>query len=165
MKKYTKHLGCIAMLAVLSGCAAVASNISQPSVSLRSVEVGSVDFSKQTFVLGFDISNPNRFALPINFVSYGVKLDGQHFASGETTASFTVPANGDNQFAISVDLDLLRTAPQLLYTVRDGVTNGLSYELSGKLGIDIPFVQPISFRTSGKISIGAGDIHGRISKH
>lgn len=154
----------MAMLVVLSGCAAVASNISQPTVSLKTVEVGRVDFSRQTFVLGFDVSNPNSFALPINFVSYGVKLDGQHFASGETSASFKVPANGDNQFAISVDLDLLRTAPQLLYTVRDGVTNGLSYELNGKLGIDIPFVQPISFRTSGNINVGAGDIQGGIGK-
>lgn len=162
--KYTKYVACIVVLALLGGCAAVATSISQPNVNLSNVEVDTVDFSKQTFVLGFDVSNPNPFPLPIKSVSYGVKLDDQHFASGETVASFTVPANSDGEFAISVDLDLLRTAPQLLYTVRDGVTNGLSYELSGTLGIDIPFVQPISFESSGKIRVGAGDFHSRNGK-
>lgn len=164
MAKYTRYVACVAALAMLGGCAAVATNISQPSVRLSNVDVGSVDFSKQTFILGFDVSNPNPFPLPIKSVSYGVKLDDQRFASGETIASFTVPANSDSTFAISVDLDLLRTAPQLLYTVRDGVTDGLSYELSGKLGIDIPFVEPISFETSGEISVGADDFHSRNGK-
>jgi LEA14-like dessication related protein len=159
--KYTKYGTCIVMLALLGGCASVAANISKPGVTLENVEITNVDFSKQTFVLGFDVTNPNSFPLPINFVSYGVKLDNQHFASGETVASFTVPANSDAKFAISVDLDLLRTAPQLLYTVRDAVTDGLSYELSGKLGIDIPFVNPVSFKTSGEIKMNGGDFHSR----
>ena len=164
MAKYTSYVTCIAVAILLGGCAGITTSISPPSVSLSNVEISSVDFSKQTFVLGFDVSNPNPFPLPIKSVSYGVKLDEQRFASGETLASITVPANSDSQFAISVDLDLLRTAPQLLYTVRDGVTNGLSYELNGKLGIDIPFVEPISFKTSGEINVREGDIHSRNGK-
>ncbi|MGI9272429.1 MAG: LEA type 2 family protein [Woeseiaceae bacterium] len=164
MKNYTKYMACVAATILLGGCAAIATTISQPSVSLNNVEIGSVDFSKQTFVLGFDVSNPNPFPLPIKSVSYGVKLDNQRFASGETVGSITVPANSDSQFAISVDLDLLRTAPQLLYTLRDGVTNGLSYELNGKLGIDIPLVDPIAFKTSGEIRVGTGDIHSHNGK-
>lgn len=161
MTKFTRFAACSALIVLLGGCASVASNISKPEVSLRNVEIGNVGFSQQTFVLGFDVTNPNSFPLPINFVSYGVKLDKQHFASGETVASFTVPANSDSEFAISVDLDLLRTAPQLLYTVRDGVDGGLSYELSGKLGIDIPFVDPVSFKTSGEIKMNTGDFLSR----
>jgi LEA14-like dessication related protein len=138
---------------VLSACAGTQIAIDPPIVSLRNVDVTDVDFSKQTFVLSFDVTNPNSFPLPINYVSYGVKLDKQHFASGETTASFTVPANSDAEFSISVDLDLFRTAPQLLYTVRDGTMRDLSYELSGKFGIDIPFVRAVPFEYSGEIRL------------
>jgi LEA14-like dessication related protein len=159
--RLTRFAVCIALLSLLGGCATVASSIGKPSVSLRNVEVRSVDFSKQTFVLGFDVSNPNPFPLPISSVRYGVVLNRQRFASGETTASFKIPANGNGEFAISVDLDLLRTAPQLLYTLRDGVTGDLSYELNGKLGIDIPLVDPVSFQTSGEIRVGADGILGR----
>ena len=146
--------GLLLLVAFLLGaCAGMEVAISPPVVSLKKVDVADVDFSKQTFVLSFDVSNPNSFSLPINFISYGVKLDDQRFASGETVAAFTVPANGDSEFAISVDLDLLRTAPQLLYIVRDGATRDLSYELNGKFGIDIPFVDHVSFKHAGEIRL------------
>ncbi len=161
MVRFTNLTAGLTLACLLSACAGMETVISSPGVSLRNVEASSLDFSKQTFVLSFDVSNPNPFPLPINYVSYGVKLDKLRFASGETAASFTIPANGDGEFAISVDLDLLRTAPQLLYTVRDGITRDLPYELSGKLGIDIPFVERISFKTSGEIRLHANDFYGR----
>lgn len=144
----------LAAMLVLASCAAVETAISRPQVRLTNVEIDSVGFSGQTFVLGFEISNPNAFALPVNYVSYGLTLNDRHFASGETVASFTVPANSDSEFSISVDLDLLRTAPQLLYTLRDGVSEDLSYELNGKLGVDVPFVDRIAFEKSGAIRLG-----------
>jgi LEA14-like dessication related protein len=125
-------------------------------VSLKRVEVADVDFSRQTFLLSFEVSNPNPFSLPINSVSYGVKLDKQRFASGESVASFSIPANGDSEFAISVDLDLLRTAPQLLYVVRDSAVREVAYELSGKFGVDIPFVNSVPFEYNGDIRLQTG---------
>jgi LEA14-like dessication related protein len=151
--KYTKLVLLPVVTCLLAACAGLETVVNPPMVSLTNVDVAEVGFSKQTFVLSFDVSNPNPFPLPVNHVSYGVKLDEQRFASGETVAAFTVPANSDSAFAISVDLDLLRTAPQLLYTVRDGTTRNLSYELSGKLGIDIPLVNRISFKHSGEIRL------------
>jgi LEA14-like dessication related protein len=153
--KHTKAGLLLLVSFVLSACAGMEIAIDPPIVSLKNVEVTDVDFSKQTFVLSFDITNPNSFSLPINYVSYGVKLDKQRFASGETTASFMVPANSDSEFAISVDLDLFRTAPQLLYTFRDGTTRDLPYELSGEFGVDIPFVGAVPFEYNGEIRLGS----------
>jgi LEA14-like dessication related protein len=91
----------------------------------------------------------------ISSVSYGVDLDGHRFATGETKGGFTIPASGDGEFAISVELNLLKTAPQLLYIVRDGVKRDIPYELHGKLGVDIPFIEPVSFASSGEIRLQA----------
>jgi len=151
--KHTKSGLLLLISFVLSACAATQIAIEPPIVSLKNVDVTDVDFSKQTFVLSFDVTNPNSFPLPINYVSYGVKLDKQRFASGETTASIMIPANSDGEFAISVDLDLFRTAPQLLYTFRDGASRDLSYELSGEFGIDIPFVGAVPFEYNGEIRL------------
>ena len=153
MVKHTKSGLLLLISFVLSACAGTQIAIDPPIVSLRNIDVTDVDFSKQTFVLSFDVTNPNSFPLPINYVSYGVKLDKQRFASGETTASFTVPANSDSEFAISVDLDLFRTAPQLLYTFRDGTRRDLPYELRGKFGIDLPFVGDVPFEYNGEIRL------------
>lgn len=140
---------------LLSACASTGELISTPGVSLKNIEMTNLDFSGQTFLIGFDVSNPNPFPLPITAVSYGVDLDGFRFASGETQGGFTVPASGDSEFAITVELNLLKTAPQLLYIVRDGVKRDIPYALTGKLGVGIPFTKPLEFESSGEIRLQA----------
>ena len=107
MKNGLKLAALLLMLSVTAGCASTGELIDTPNVTLRNVEVTDLDFSGQTFLLGFDVTNPNAFPLPIKSVSYGVELDGYRFASGATNGNFTVPASGDASFAISVKLDLL----------------------------------------------------------
>ena len=147
----------LTLLAVclLTACASTGSVIRAPSVSLSNVQMTALDISAQTFLLDFDVNNPNPFPLPISTVSYGVDLDGYRFATGKTKGGFTVPAAGDGEFAITVELNLLRTAPQLLYIVRDGVKKDIPYELSGELGVDIPLTKPVSFATTGQIRLQA----------
>ncbi len=141
----------------LSACASVPENlIAKPRVELRDVQVMGLGFKNQTFLLSFDIHNPNPYPLPVNHVSYGVKLDGQHFASGHTASDISVPAGGDAEFAISVELDLLSTAPRLLSIMRDGVRRDIPYELKGELGIDIPMTPAVSYRGDGAIRLNSG---------
>ena len=150
--------GILVTVAALGGCASLPENlISKPEVELRDVQVMGLGFQSQTFLLSFDISNPNPFPLPVNHVSYGVKLDGMRFASGKTASDISVPASGTTQFAISVELDLLNTAPRLLSVVRDGARGEIPYELEGQLGIDIPMTPPVTYRTTGAIRL---DSHG-----
>ena len=138
----------------LSACASLPENlISAPEVELRDVQVMGLGFKNQTFLLSFDIHNPNPFTLPVNHVRYDVRLDGHRFASGETPSAISVPASGDSEFAISVELDLLSTAPQLLTIVRDSGRSEIPYQLIGELGIDIPLTPPVSYRTDGAIEL------------
>ena len=131
------------------------SMIATPGVSLRNVHVTDLDYKRQTFLLDFDITNPNPFPLPISHVSYGIELDGQHFAGGSAPSSFTVAAQGDAEFSISVELNLLRTAPQLLHIVHDAATRDVPYALKGELGIDIPKSPRLTFRNEGEIRLYA----------
>jgi LEA14-like dessication related protein len=89
-------------------------------------------------------------------VSYGVELEGLRLASGETQTPFTVPAGGDSHFAITVDVDLMHTAPQLVFIVRDGMYRDIPYSLEGSLAIDVPLAKPVSFRNQGSIRLEAG---------
>ncbi len=149
--KLKRYAGLLLATTMLSACASTGDLISAPGVSLRNVQMTRVELSRQTFLLSFDVTNPNPFPLPISTVSYGVELDSQRFASGQTQGGFTVPAAGDGEFAISVELNLLKTAPQLLYLVRDGEKRDIAYELKGELGVDIPLVKPMNFESSGAI--------------
>ncbi len=155
MNKRTRTHVLLALLSgALSACATVPDDLFRaPRVELHDVQVIGLGFKGQTFLLSFDVANPNPFPLPVSSVSYGVKLDGQRFASGETASEFTVPADGDAQFAISVDLDLLQTAPQLLFIVRQGIRQDISYELEGHLALDIPLTSPVKYRNRGTIRL------------
>ena len=149
-------LGLVLVSCGLAACASMPEDIvSSPELELHDVQVMGLGFDSQVFLLSFDISNPNPFPLPVKHVRYGVRLDGQRFASGETESSLSVPAGGTTQFAISVELDLLKTAPQLLTILRAGTRRDIPYALEGELGIDIPMTPPVSYRTDGTIRLDA----------
>jgi LEA14-like dessication related protein len=144
------------LISCVSACASMPDSlVSSPSVKLSNVQVVGLGFNAQTFLLSFDVTNPNPFPLPVSNVDYGVRIDGQRFASGETASKFTIPADGDASFAISVDLNLLQTAPQLLSIVRDGTRQYVNYELEGRFGVDIPLAPTLKYRNSGKLRLNS----------
>jgi len=151
MNTLRSGISILATLCLLTACASTGDLISAPGVSLRNVEITDIDISGQTFLLHFDVTNPNPFPLPVSTVSYAIELDGHRFASGSTTGGFAVPSAGDDEFAISVELNLMKTAPQLLFVIRDSVKRDIPYTLRGKLGLDIPLTAPVRFETSGAI--------------
>ena len=141
-----------------TGCASTGAIVEKPGVSLRNVQIADIDLDSQTFVLEFDVDNPNPFPLPVRSIAYGVELEGLRLAGGETQGRFTVPAGGDSQFEITVDVDLMRTAPQLMFIVRDGIYRDIPYALEGSFAIDVPFANPVAFRNEGSIRLNAGEL-------
>lgn len=155
MNRPTLLSGGVVLAVLLSSCASFENIVSAPNVSLRNVHVESMDLGGQTFILAFDVTNPNPFPLPIKTIDYNVKLDGHRFASGATASSFTVPAGSDGEFGISVDVNLLQTAPELLFIVRDASRRDIPYSIEGRLGVDIPYAKPVKFENTGLIRLQA----------
>ena len=146
---------CILVLAALGmhGCAGSDALVRAPTVDLTRVEVSDMSFASQTFLLGFSVNNPNPFPLPVKGVRYRIRLNDQNFAGGETQSSFTIPADGDGNFVISVDLDLLRSGAQLTSIIRSGIRDDVDYELYGSLAIDVPTSPLLNFSSSGTIMV------------
>jgi len=157
-RKVELSVSTVLMGVLISACASMENFVSAPTVELKSVQLTDMDLAGQTFLLGFDIANPNPFPLPVASIEYGVALDGYRLAGGETTGSFTVPASSDGEFAIRVNTDLMRTAPTLFWTVRDAARRDMPYELEGELGVDIPLTKPVAFRSAGRIRLEPGGL-------
>ena len=152
-----KMLFSLLPLMALSSCASMPESlVASPDVDLQSVQVVGLGFKNQTFLLSFAVANPNDFSLPIREVAYAIRLDGQRFASGATASEFTVPANGRADFAISVELDLLRSSPEVLSLVRGGNRRDFNYELEGQFALDIPLAPAVAYRESGSVRLGGG---------
>lgn len=148
--------GILAMLIIVlgSGCATTQSLVDSPRVRLTDVEMTHAGFSGQTFMLRFDVANPNPFPLSVTEVRYQIILSDERFASGEVSSEFSIPAGGNGDFDVQVELDLLRQASSLVSVVRTGMRHHVEYEVHGSLSVDIPFVQPIPFSSTGSIKIG-----------
>ena len=143
----------LSAMVLCTACATTETIISKPKVELIGVELSRVGLSSQTFLLQFEVSNPNAFPLPVESVSYRILFDDQKFAGGETPASFTVPAQGTGAFTLSVETDFLGSVTQITSLLRGGVPEHVEYELQGSLAIDIPLVRPLAFTNSGVIPI------------
>lgn len=139
----------------IAACASLEDIAAKPQVSLRNVQVENLEMDRQTFLLSFDVTNPNSFKLPVNSIRYAVTLNGHNFASGSAACLLQIPAGSDSEVAITVDLDLLRTAPDLLFAARDADSRELAYALEGELGFDLPAVRPARFQESGVIRLTA----------
>jgi LEA14-like dessication related protein len=155
---FGSRIASLAAIAVISGCAGMETMISSPSVELTSIELTRADFDRQTFLLGFDVSNPNAFPLPVRSVHYRLRLGEQQFASGETQGNFTVPSNGNGNFTISVDLDMLRMTSYVSTMIQTGMRRNIDYELSGSLTVDIPLAPPLQFSNDGNIELRAAGL-------
>lgn len=138
---------------MLAGCANTGAIIDSPNIELTGVELTSVSVRRQTFVLSFDIDNPNPFPLPVKAFDYEVIFDDEKFAEGRTHGSFTVPANGEDSFAVTVNLDFLGSATHWKTLMSGGLRENIAYQLRGKLAVDIPLVKPIAFSSSGTINM------------
>lgn len=143
----------IVTLILTAGCASTESLVDSPQVSLTDVELTHAGFDGQTFMLSFDVANPNPFPLPVTLVRYQIKLANQKFASGEAQSDIWIPAGGSGEFDLQVELDLLRQASGLVSVVRSGMRNHIEYELYGSMSVDIPLAPAIAFSNTGSIQI------------
>lgn len=155
LQRIAVKVGTVAAIATLSACAGTGLMINSPQVTLTNIEIVSADFDAQTFLLGFDVNNPNAFPLPVRSVRYRVRLGDHQFASGETQGNFTVPSKGNGKFSISVQLDLLKTTSNISTLIQSGLSRDMDYELSGSFLVDIPFAKPLNFENGGKIEMQA----------
>lgn len=146
--------GCLLAAAFcLASCAGTGTIIDPPRVELTGVELTSASLRRQTFILSFDIDNANPFPLPVKTFDYEVIFDDEKFAEGRTQGSFTVPANGMDSFAVSVDLDFLGSATHFKSLMSGGLRDSIAYELRGRLAVDIPLVKPITFSNAGVVNM------------
>jgi len=139
---------------LLSACAAQPTGV-QPEVTLQDVSIVDIDSTGQSFVLGIDVHNPHPFPLVIDGVRYRVRLDGERFANGKVDCSIEVPPASDQKFEISVDVDLMRISPKLLFVVRDGVRRQINYSLVGDFDLTDSEMTRVSFEDTGQIQLQA----------
>ncbi len=137
----------IALLALTLGACALAPKFEAPQLSVTDVQLLGGDLFQQRLRVRMHVQNPNDRALPVQGITYRLEVEGQEFATGETAASFVVPALGEADFDMNVSTNLATT---LLKILGGGAnTRALAYHLSGKVTLSEGFLRSVPFEQSG----------------
>ena len=140
------------LLAALPAACALAPKLEPPKLSIADVQLRSADLLSQRLKLRLHVQNPNDRALPVRALEYTVEVDGEHFASGESAASFVVPPLGEAEFDTNVTTNLAGVLLKLLAGGPRALERSVSYRLSGKVTLSeglwrsIPFDERGTFR-------------------
>jgi LEA14-like dessication related protein len=133
--------------ALLAACA-LAPKLEAPKLSIVDAQILSSDLWSQRLKVRLRVQNPNDRALPVKGLEYTIEVEGQQFASGESAASFVVPAMGEAEFDTNVTINL---AGALMKLLARGPSAGhdVAYRLSGKVSLSEGFLRSIPFDERG----------------
>jgi LEA14-like dessication related protein len=107
------------------------------------------DLFQQELRVRMQVRNPNDRALAVRRVQYEVEVAGKAFAHGESERDFTVPANGETQFDVSVTANAAAAVLRLLGSKRDTV----DYRINGKVTLAAGLVRSIAFDQKGEFNL------------
>ena len=135
----------VLVIAVAAGC------ISQPTVSVEGVRVGTFTPANTTLQVGVQIANPNSFDIPLQdvaFTVYSVESGGLRRLGEGRTGPFVLPARQAIAREIPVTLDneaLLEAALVAVRANQDRMTfrvaGTVTGDLYGLVTVDVPFEQ------------------------
>lgn len=145
---------CLLILALtvgINGCSALRPELKAPRLALISVAMTSADIFNQQFLVRMNVENPNDRELPITGLDYKLFLEGDGFAEGMLNRPFTVPANGEMDFDVTVRTNFVSGIGRLLSRL-NGRTQ-VNYAIEGKLLTDIRFLKKIPFNETGSVNL------------
>ena len=146
LKRAAIVLGAVSAL-FTSGCV-LSPKFTTPTLTVASVQVEGGDLLEQRLKVRVHVENPNDRRLPIKGVAYTLEIEGQPFASGESAASFVVPALGATEFDMNVTTNMATTLVRLLARGPDALQS-VSYHLTGKISLSEGWLQSIPFEQRG----------------
>jgi LEA14-like dessication related protein len=151
MKRSLAVVVLCAFAIALTACSALRPDLAVPRLTLVRVAMTSADVFNQQFLVRVHVENPNDRELPIKGIDYKLFLEGDSFAEGVSNKAFTVPANGETEFDMTVRTNFISGVGRLLSRLngRDQV----QYVVEGKVLTDIGMLNKIPFQESGTVSL------------
>lgn len=151
MTTYMGRYAVIVLLAILTGCSALAPKLEAPRLTLVSAAMTSGDIFSQTFRLRMHVQNPNDRELPVRGIDYQLFLEGDSFAEGISDRPFVVPALGETEFDLVVRTNFVSSIGRLLSRLHG--KDEVEYVIEGKVLTDIGMFKKIPFQESGTVNL------------
>ena len=137
---------CLLMLGSATACAP---KFERPVLTVSSIELQRGNLFQQSFLVKFQVQNPNDRELPVQGLHTELDVGGQRIASGVSNRAFVVPPRGESEFDMTITANMAVALLQLANRRADSV----DYELSGSANLDLPFLREVPFHQAGSFSL------------
>jgi LEA14-like dessication related protein len=152
MRALQRFAAAVLGVALLAGCA-LAPKLEAPQLSIVDVQLLSGELWSQRLKVRMHVHNPNDRPLPVRGLQYTIEVAGEPFASGESAASFVVPALGEADFDMNVTTNLAGMLMKLLSRGAGGIGREIPYRLSGKVSLSEGWLRSIPFDERGSFKL------------
>ena len=137
-----KNLSVVIMLIMLSACASWWHSDEAPQINVTSFALAPDSSGvAPRFLIGLQVINPNRSALPLAGMSYSVEVEGNRILSGAKPDLPRIEGYSSADIVIEVSPDLLGSA-RLLNQMLSGQQQTLDYRFKARfdVGALLPYV-------------------------
>jgi LEA14-like dessication related protein len=142
-----------ALAAALLLCACVlAPKFETPQLTVVGVQLQGGDLFTQRMRVRIHVMNPNERELPVSSIEFTLEVEGQQLASGESAASFVVPAHGEAEFDTNVTANVAGALLTLLAR-NGGAPQTVAYRLAGKVSLSGGLLRSIPFDEHGSVRL------------
>jgi LEA14-like dessication related protein len=132
----------LTLVLLLSACASWFPSYEKPQVNITSFALAPESTGvSPTFLIGLQVVNPNRSALPLKGMSYSVEVEDQRILTGAEPNLPEVPGYGTAEFTIKASPDLLGSA-RLINQLLSGQRETLHYLFRARFDVGrlLPFI-------------------------
>ena len=137
-----KNLSVVIMLIMLSACASWWHSYEAPQINVTSFALAPDSSGvAPRFLIGLQVINPNRSALPLAGMSYSVEVEGNRILSGAKPDLPRIEGYSSADIVIEASPDLLGSA-RLLNQMLSGQQQTLDYRFKARfdVGALLPYV-------------------------
>jgi len=137
------------ILILLLCTVACAAKFERPNLNVVGIDMKSGNLLQQTFLVKFQIQNPNDRELPVSGLHAELNVGGEQIASGVSNRAFVVPAHGQIEFDMTITANMALAMLKLANQHADSI----DYEVTGAASLDLPFMHNLPFHQNGSFPL------------
>jgi LEA14-like dessication related protein len=132
VRRLTFALALLSIVTVATGCGAL---FERPRVSVKRVDLVSVNFQGINFDLVFNVENPNVIGMDLARLSYRLTVDNHQLVAGGANRALHVPAQGVGELHLPVSFKFVELAEALASLFQKVI---VPYSIATSLGFGTP---------------------------
>ncbi len=148
MTRIPRHTAWLAVLGLL-GCAGMrAEDVIPPDVQLVNIVPKNATLFEQELRIDLRIINPNDFDLPLDGMTFDLRVNGDRVARGTSSDSVTIPRLGDDVMEVTTRTSSLAIVRQMINPPHGGV---YEYEIKGSVFLKGFGRRKVDFQRKGEL--------------